>query len=193
MSELGSNLSRLKKISFNGQKNVEIKKSPIGIKTPLEKGANTSESLFKMHFDIFDQVEDNLKNLILTQKRQRLGFPDFGTNIKQLYSKNTLSDDEVADIVSNEIQHAVNKYMPNLKLVNFYSQKVSSGDIKENYANINASNFLSQQSNINISSQTSREINKNRPQKSIFKIKVRYFIPAVSQERELEIYIDSSR
>lgn len=192
MSELGSNLSRLKKISFNRQKNVEIKKSPIGIKTPLEKGSNISETLFKMHFDIFDQIEDNLKNLILTQKGQRLGFPDFGTNIRQLYSKNTLSDDEVANIVSNEIQEAVKNYMPNLRLINFYSQQVSES-LKENYANINANNFLSQQSNINISSQTSREINKNRPQKSIFKIKVRYFIPAVSQERELEVYIDSSR
>jgi phage baseplate assembly protein W len=195
MSELGTNLSRLKKINLNKQKSVEIKKSPIGIKTPLEKGNKTSETLFKMNFDILDQIEDNLKNLILTQKGQRLGFPDFGTNIRSLYSQNTISEEDVAEIVSVEIQEAVSKYMPSLKLINFYSQRISSIDssLKENYSNINANNFLNQQSEISISQGTAVEINKNRKEKSIFKINVRYSIPGVLQEKLLEVYINSSK
>ena len=32
---------------------------PLGIKTPLEPGSLNNENLFKMHFSLEDQIEDN--------------------------------------------------------------------------------------------------------------------------------------
>ena len=42
----------------------KIESPPVGIKTPLALGTGRS-GIFQMNFNSFDQVADNLKNLIL--------------------------------------------------------------------------------------------------------------------------------
>ena len=87
----------------------------VGIKTPIT--LSSSDGIFSMHRDIADQISDNLKNLILTNHGERLGFYDFGANIKPLVF-NLGSDD--ADLVAIErIGIAVGKYMPFVTLDNF--------------------------------------------------------------------------
>ena len=56
---------------------------PIGIKTPMEFTSDSS-SVFKMHFDSKEQIEDNIRNLVLTNKGERLMMPEFGSNIREL-------------------------------------------------------------------------------------------------------------
>src|SRR5271157_4230961 len=56
---------------------------PIGFVTPLQLGAS-GEGIFKMHFDLADQVKDNLKNLIFTNWGDRVAQFDFGANLRQL-------------------------------------------------------------------------------------------------------------
>lgn len=92
---------------------------PIGFKTPLELGNNNS-GLFKMFFSLEDQLSDNLKNLILTNKGERLCFGDLGTSLDDIiYSLG----EEAADIIAMErISTAINKYMPFINPVTFSSR-----------------------------------------------------------------------
>lgn len=88
---------------------------PIGIKTPIQ--LSDRDGIFSMHRDLADQISDNLKNLILTNHGERLGFYDFGANIRPLvFDLGT----ENADIVAIErISAAVGKYLPYITLENF--------------------------------------------------------------------------
>ena len=196
MSELGQSLRKLRTRAEYLRKTVEVTKSPIGIKTPLEKGsASLGESLFKMHFDVDDQIMDNLKNLIMTQKGERLGFSDFGTNLNAIYSNTSLTEDDIAEIASNEVSNAVKKYMPSIKLTQFYSQRVGDNE-KNNYANISGLNLANNlSSNVNINNSSSKELNKNNKDvDSIHKITIEFTIPALSnQKRSIELFINSGK
>ena len=197
MSELGQSLRKIREREVYSNKALVIPKKPIGIKTPLEKGnVQNGESLFKMHFSIEDQVVDNLKNLIMTQKGERLGFTDYGTNINRIYSDTSLDEDEIADVVSQEISTAVSKYMPSIRLSQFYTQKV------ENFTNkLNSSNTVglalsdALDGNIEISSVSSQEINKNNKDiDSIHKIMIEFFIPSLdNQKRLITLFVNSGK
>ena len=197
MSELGQSLRKIRERSAYTSKTLEIPKKPIGIKTPLERGnVQNGESLFKMHFSIEDQVVDNLKNLIMTQKGERLGFTDYGTNLNKIYSDTSLTEDEIADIASTEISNVVSKYMPSIRLSQFYTQKVEDAFDKNNMSNItglNLSNALDGE--IDISNVSSKEINKNNKDiDSIHKITIEFFIPALDgQKRLIELFINSGK
>ena len=55
---------------------------PIGIKTPMEFGGNGNP--YKMHTSVPDQINDNLRNMILTNRGERLGKYDYGANLRQI-------------------------------------------------------------------------------------------------------------
>ena len=89
---------------------------PIGIKTPIQLG--NEDSLFAMHKDIAKNVSDNLRNLILTNKGERLGRHDFGANLRIMLMEFTnLEAFENAAIRS--IKQNVNKYLPFVTLGSF--------------------------------------------------------------------------
>ena len=85
---------------------------PIGIKTPLRYG-NTA--LFEMHTDLFDQIRDNLRNLVLTNWGERLAQYDFGANLLEL-SAERLARDDYDQEVAARINNAVAKWMPYVSL-----------------------------------------------------------------------------
>jgi len=85
---------------------------PIGIKTPIRYG-NTA--LFEMHTDLFDQIRDNLRNLVLTNWGERLGQFDFGANLIELAAERLARDDYDQE-VAFRIKAAVEKWMPYLVL-----------------------------------------------------------------------------
>jgi phage baseplate assembly protein W len=97
----------------------EIKPQPIGIKTPLRFGTGVS-GLFEMHTDLGDQIQDNLKNLILTNHGERLGLYDFGANLRELTTERLAKDDFDAEVM-RRIRSAVEKYMPYVELSSFES------------------------------------------------------------------------
>ena len=88
---------------------------PIGIKTPLE--LSVDNGLFTMHTDVAKQVSDNLRNLILTNHGERIGFYDFGANLRPLLF-DLGTEDADTQAVQN-IRSAVGKYMPFVSLSNF--------------------------------------------------------------------------
>ena len=92
-----------------------VAKPPIGIKTPLQIAAG--EGLFEMHTDISKTISDNLRNLLLTNHGERLGFFDFGANLRPiLFDLGTDTGD--AEAVSR-IKGSVQKYMPFVSLQQF--------------------------------------------------------------------------
>lgn len=94
---------------------------PIGIKTPLRYGSQ-NDGLFAMHYSIADQLQDNLKNLLLTNHGERLGLYDFGANLRELSMEHG-RDTFDAEAVSR-IKNAVDKYMPFINLRTFESNPI---------------------------------------------------------------------
>ena len=93
----------------------EIRKPPIGIQTPIR--VELGQGLFTMHTDITKVISDNLRNLILTNHGERLGFPDFGADLRPiLFDLGNESGDQMA---ISKIRNAVAKYMPFVTLVGF--------------------------------------------------------------------------
>jgi len=101
----------------NSQRSV----SPIGIKTPLRLG-NDSDGIFSMNYDLKEQIRDNLKNLILTNSGERLGFYDFGANLLELANEVTSNTKEDFDFEAiSRIKSTVSKYLPYIDLETFES------------------------------------------------------------------------
>lgn len=90
---------------------------PVGIKTPLQLGA-VGEGIFAVHYDLADQVNDNLRNLILTNWGERLGLYDFGANLRELATELTSRDDFDNEAVIR-IKNSVSKWMPYVVLNDF--------------------------------------------------------------------------
>lgn len=93
--------------------------TPIGIKTPLSQGQQ--EGIFAMHYTLADQVHDNLRNLLLTNWGERLGFYDFGANLRPLTTELVSQEDFDAACIER-ISGAVNKWMPFINLEDFLSE-----------------------------------------------------------------------
>lgn len=105
---------------------------PIGIKTPLQQG-NSGEGIFAMHFDLRDQVRDNLRNLILTNWGERLGLWDFGGNLRELATE-FVSRSDFDDQAVVRIKNAVSRWMPYVSLNDFgptveHEQNIKTGII----------------------------------------------------------------
>ena len=93
-----------------------LKEQPLGIKTPLEMGTS-SRQLFNMHSNPAAQLKDNLKNLILTEKGERLGMPEYGCGLRQyLFDLTSLPDYET--VIITAVNDQIQKYMPFLLVKN---------------------------------------------------------------------------
>jgi len=111
-------------VSEQAYSNKNKSPTPIGIKTPLEPGVLNNENLFKMHFNIEDQIEDNFKNLLLTRKGERLN-SDFGTNLKEIFSFKDEGD--IQSTAMEEVRIAVEKYLPVINLLDFTISEENRG------------------------------------------------------------------
>ncbi len=91
---------------------------PFGIKTPVTIGDNGS--IFAMNYKLENQLADNLKNLLLTNHGERLGFYYFGANLRpittELSSQENFDNEAIA-----RIKKAVDVWMPYIDLEDFSS------------------------------------------------------------------------
>jgi phage baseplate assembly protein W len=100
---------------------------PIGIMTPLRPGSRAG--VWEMHFELADQIHDNLRNLILTNWGERLGVYDFGANLRELTSELVSQDNFDSEAISR-IRDAVARWMPYVSLRDFESGAVHEGNEK---------------------------------------------------------------
>lgn len=92
--------------------------TPVGIKTPLQLGNGTN--IYKMHYSLQDQIRDNLRNLILTNKGERLARPDFGANLLELVTE--LGSENADQKAMIRIKNTARKYLPFVTLVGFATE-----------------------------------------------------------------------
>jgi phage baseplate assembly protein W len=91
--------------------------TPIGIQTPVRLGSS-DEGLFAMHFDLPSQIQDNLRNLILTNWGERLCSYNFGANLREITTELTSQEDFYQQAMVR-INDAVSRWMSYITLTNF--------------------------------------------------------------------------
>ena len=121
------NFKSVGEIYDEAEKNIYIAEpTPIGLKTPMQLGSGAN--LYKMHYELEDQIRDNLRNLVLTNKGERLGRYDFGANLMSLVTElGTETADQQAML---RIKKSVSKYLPFVNLIGFATE-VDHFDNKE--------------------------------------------------------------
>jgi phage baseplate assembly protein W len=98
---------------------------PLSIKTPLQLGQDRT-GLLDMHTDPRQMIKDNLKNLLLTNRGERLGNADIGANLQDLCSERVARDAFDAEAMLR-IQKTVGRFMPFVELED-YSSKIESSE-----------------------------------------------------------------
>jgi phage baseplate assembly protein W len=106
---------------------IEFSRTPIGIKTPLEIRNGNGDEIFVTYDNLASTVSDNLKNLLLTNWGERLGFYNFGANLKPLLSE-LVSQDDFDSAAISRINDAVTKWMPFISLENYVSNSVRANN-----------------------------------------------------------------
>ena len=102
---------------------IETSRVPIGIKTPLQINEGEDSEIFVTYDNLTSVVNDNLRNLLLTNWGERLGFYNFGANLRPLLTELTSQDDfDTAAI--ERINAAVTKWMPFVSLENYMSDSI---------------------------------------------------------------------
>ena len=91
-----------------------VNPKPVGLKTPLRITTNR-EGPFSMYYSPQEQIHDNLRNLILTNKGERVGRYDFGGDMRALVFEYKSRDDFEAEAMIR-IKSAVSKYLPVVEL-----------------------------------------------------------------------------
>jgi len=91
---------------------------PIGIKTPLELVGG--KTLFLTHDKIAEQVDDNLRNLLLTNWGERVAIYNFGANLRPMLTEFGNKDDFDTEAMVR-INTAITKWMPFVTPLGFES------------------------------------------------------------------------
>jgi len=101
----------------------------IGLKLPLTQEGS---SIFAQTKTTFEQAKHNIRNLLLTIPGERLGQPEFGSDLHHLVFEQM--DENFEDIIDASIRNSLKTWLPyiNIKNINFEYSK-----ILENQININ--------------------------------------------------------
>ena len=94
----------------------DVSPLPVGLATPLRL-STTQKDIFEMHYSLQDQIEDNLRNLILTNHGERLGLYDFGANLQPILF--SLTGASFESECMRRISTAAKKYLPFIDLETF--------------------------------------------------------------------------
>jgi len=81
-------------------------------------GINTNPStdgIFATNYTTLSQAKDNIKNLLLTQKGERLMQPEFGCDIWRVIFEQSV-DGDIDFLIENAIIDAVNIWLPYLNI-----------------------------------------------------------------------------
>ena len=84
----------------------------IGCELPL---THTQSGFFNRTKTLLEQTKSNIKNLLLTNKGERLGNPTFGTNLLSLVFSQENTDLESR--VEEEIRAAMSEFLPFINIV----------------------------------------------------------------------------
>lgn len=77
--------------------------------------SSLSGGMFHTNYTTLSQAKDNLMNLIMTKKGERIGQPEFGCDIWKIIFE-PIIDGEIDVQVENTIIDAVNKWLPYIQI-----------------------------------------------------------------------------
>jgi len=106
----------------------EIKRKPAGIITPLTINEG-DDGIIKTSYNAGDQIKDNFRNLILTNKGERLGRYDYGCDLRRLVTEISNYDDFEQKVMEN-ISLSTKKYMPMIDLESFDSEYANDSNLE---------------------------------------------------------------
>ena len=89
-----------------------------GLVFPLEYH-NDKGGFFPTSRTLKEQASSNLKNLLLTNKGERVGQPEFGADITSILFEQIT--DNIGDRIEASITDAVGRWLPYIKLVNIFT------------------------------------------------------------------------
>ena len=99
------------------QKASEINAIPVGFRTPLRIDTTGTE-IFGTNINLLDQINDNFRNLVLTNHGEHPVLFDFGANLRPLLFELTALPDFDQQAMSR-IKTAAKKYLPFIDLETF--------------------------------------------------------------------------
>ena len=117
----------------------------VGIALPLEYGIN---GFFNKTRTTLQQVKYNIQNLLLTQKGERLGNPEFGSNLMKVVFEPDNGDTEA--LIEEEIRAAISNGLPFVNVV----------DVKTSFDRYNRSR-LNVKINFSVDTDNVEEVNLN--------------------------------
>jgi phage baseplate assembly protein W len=101
----------------------------INVKFPFTESKNGS--FVELTKTNFDAIKSDLMLLLLTNKGERIYYPDYGTYLlKYIFEPN---DNITFNLMKEDIQNTINKYIPNLKIKDI---KVNIGEFDIYKANV---------------------------------------------------------
>lgn len=84
--------------------------------------SSNSNGIFSVNFTTISQAKQNLKNLILTRKGERIMQPEFGCDIYKILFEPIIDDASFENKISNTIIEATNSWLPylNIDTINYF-------------------------------------------------------------------------
>lgn len=104
--------AKIKKYEISSSR-LKNEKKPIGILLPLQKGNKKNESLFKMSFDLSEQILNNFRNFLMTKKGEMIGNPSFGTSLGNIINFTNLEKSDIEEFILEEINLGIRNYFTN--------------------------------------------------------------------------------
>jgi phage baseplate assembly protein W len=119
----------------------EYKILGIGLNRTSDKGG-----IFPVNFTTLTQAKDNLTNLILTKKGERLMNPDFGCDVWRILFE-PIVEGQIETQIENTIIDAVSKWLPYLNIDEIVFD-YDENDIDTNKVNLEVKFSLTSNSNL---------------------------------------------
>ncbi len=88
-----------------------------GLRFPLEYN-NQQGGFFPSTKTLREQVSSNIKNLLLTSKGERVGLPEFGTDVTSILFEPITGD--MASRLESSISEGISKWLPYVTIQNIY-------------------------------------------------------------------------
>ena len=115
-----------------------INKKPIGIKLPLNDDSDIG--YFESTYITFDAVKENIRNLLMTSKGERLFQPDMGMGLENLLFENI--DDDMTALIDDTIKTSLGTWLPYVGIQNIDINVESDDNSTTNRININIKFFI---------------------------------------------------
>ena len=86
---------------------IDTQDKSVGVSLPFTKGNN---GFFAVTYTTKEQIKSDLKNLILTNRGERLGIPDFGCDLRKVIFEQ--DGEDTYAYIQNEIQNSISIWLP---------------------------------------------------------------------------------